>query len=116
MAVVVVNEVEFGVVKLRRPLEGLDDAVFGGRDGAERSVGIRRADVTVRSEKFADVFRDVVAVSEPSAVIYNITFHLHKFHFHSDTTPHSIALLPSKLIPPIHCLDTFLLNDLRAPN
>ena len=69
MAVVVVNEVESGVVKLRRPLEVLDDAVFGSGNRAERSVGIRRADVAVRSEKFSNVFRDVVAVSEPSAVL-----------------------------------------------
>ena len=69
VAEVVVDEVEFGIVKLRRPLEVLDNAVFGGRDGAERSVGIRRADVAVRSEKFSNVFRDVVAVSEPSAVL-----------------------------------------------
>ena len=44
MAVVVVNEVEFGVVKLRRPLEVLDDAVFGSGNRAERSVTVRRSD------------------------------------------------------------------------
>ena len=68
VAEVVVDEVEFGVVKLRRPLEVLDDAVFGSGNRAERSVGIRRADVAVRTEKFANVFRDVVTVGEPSAV------------------------------------------------
>ena len=43
MAVVVVNEVEFGVVNFRRPLEGLGN-VAGGGYVPERSVGIRRAD------------------------------------------------------------------------
>ena len=44
MAVVVVNEVEFGVVVLRGPLERLRD-IAGFRYRAERRVGIRRADV-----------------------------------------------------------------------
>ena len=43
MAEVVVDEVEFGVVVLRVPLEGLGD-VAGGGDVPEGSVGIRRAD------------------------------------------------------------------------
>ena len=67
MAVVVVNEVEFGVVMLRGPLEGLGD-VAGSGYVPERSVGIRRADVAGGAEDFADVFRDVVAVGEPGAV------------------------------------------------
>ena len=67
MAVVVVDEVEFGVVVLRGPLEGLRD-VAGGGNGAEGRVGIRRADVAVLTEDFADVFRDVVTIGEPRAV------------------------------------------------
>ena len=67
MAVVVVNEVEFGVVVLRGPLEGLRD-VAGFRYGSEGRVGILRADVAVLTEDFADVFRDVVTVSKPRSV------------------------------------------------
>ena len=43
VAEVVVDEVEFGVVMLRGPLEGLGN-VAGGGDVPEGSVGIRRAD------------------------------------------------------------------------
>ena len=67
MAVVVVGEVELGVVDFRGPLEGLGN-VAGGGNGAERRVGIRRADVAVLTEDFTDVFRDVVTVGEPRAV------------------------------------------------
>ena len=67
VAEVVVDEVEFGVVMLRGPLEGLGD-VAGFRYVPERSVGIRRADVAGGTEDFADVFREVVAVGEPRAV------------------------------------------------
>ena len=70
MAVVVVNEVEFGVVVFRRPLEGLRD-VAGFRDGTERRVGIRCADVAGGTEDFADVFRDVVTVGKPRSVLLN---------------------------------------------
>ena len=70
MAEVVVDEVEFGVVVLRGPLEGLGD-VAGFRYVPERSVGIRRADVAGGTEDFADVFREVVAVGEPRAVFLN---------------------------------------------
>jgi len=70
VAVVVVDEVEFGIVILRRPLEGLGD-IAGFRYVPERSVGIRRSDVAVLTEDFADVFRDVVAVGEPRAVFLN---------------------------------------------
>ena len=70
MAVVVVNEIEFGVVVLRRPLEGLGD-VAGSGDRAERSVGICCTDVAGRSEDFTDVFREVVAIGEPRAVFLN---------------------------------------------
>ena len=70
MAVVVVDEVEFGVVVLRRPLEGLRN-VAGSGYVPERSVGIRRADVAGGTEDFADVFREVVAVGEPRAVFLN---------------------------------------------
>ena len=69
MAVVVVNEVEFGVVNFGRPLEGLADTIVRCGDRAERSVGIRRSDVAGRSKDFADVFREVVAVGEPRAVL-----------------------------------------------
>ena len=54
----------------RRPLEGLGD-VTGSSDSAEGRVGIRRSDVAGRSEDFADVFREVVAVGEPRAVFLN---------------------------------------------
>ena len=67
VAVVVVDEVEFGIVDFRGPLEGLGN-VAGGGNGAEGRVGIRRADVAVLTEDFADVFRDVVAVGKPRAV------------------------------------------------
>ena len=67
VAVVVVNEVEFGVVDFGRPLERLRD-IAGGGNGAERRVGIRRADVAVLTEDFTDVFRDVVTVGEPVPV------------------------------------------------
>ncbi len=70
MAEVVVNEVEFGVVVLRRPLEGLGD-VAGSGYVPEGSVGIRRADVSGGTEDFADIFGDVVAVGEPRAVFLN---------------------------------------------
>ena len=70
MADVVVNKVEFGVVVLRRPLERLGD-IAGSGDRAERSVGIRRADVAGGAEDFADVFRKVVAIGEPRAVLLN---------------------------------------------
>ena len=36
---------------------------------AEGRVGIRRSDVAGRSEDFADVFREIVAVGEPRAVL-----------------------------------------------
>ena len=69
MAEVVVNKVDFGVVVFRRPLEGLNNAIVRCGDPAEGSVGIRRSDVAGRSEDFADVFRQVVAVGEPRAVL-----------------------------------------------
>ena len=68
MPVVVVNEVEFGIVMFRRPLEGLGN-VAGFRYRAEGSVGIRRSDVAGGAEDFADVFRKVVAIGEPRAVL-----------------------------------------------
>ena len=70
VAEVVVNEVEFGIVMLRRPLEGLGD-VAGFRYVPERSVAVRRADVAGGAEDFADVFREVVAVGEPCPVFLN---------------------------------------------
>ena len=70
VAVIVVNKVEFGVVNFGRPLEGLRD-VAGSGDRAERSVGIRRSDVVGGAEDFADVFRKVVAIGEPRAVLLN---------------------------------------------
>ena len=70
VAVVVVNEVEFGVVNFGRPLEGLRD-VAGSGDRSERGIGIRRADVAGGAEDFADVFRKVVAIGEPRAVLLN---------------------------------------------
>ena len=69
MAEVVVNKVEFGVVVFRRALEGLDDTIVRCGDRAEGSVGIRRADIAGGAEDFADVFRQVVAVGEPRAVL-----------------------------------------------
>ena len=68
MAVIVINEVEFRIVVLRRPLEGLGD-VAGSGDRAEGRVGIRRSDVAGGAEYFADVLRQVVAVGEPRAVL-----------------------------------------------
>ena len=68
MAVVVVNEIEFRVVNFGRPLEGLGD-VAGSGDRAEGRVGVRRSDVAGGAEDFADVFREVVAVGEPVAVL-----------------------------------------------
>ena len=68
--VVVVNEVEFGIVMLRRPLEGLGD-VAGFRYVPERSVAVRRSDVAGGTKDFADVFREVVAIGEPRAVLLN---------------------------------------------
>ena len=70
MAEVVVNKVELGVVMFRRPLEGLGD-VAGSSDRAEGSVGIHRSDVAGGAEDFADVFRKVVAIGEPRAVLLN---------------------------------------------
>ena len=70
MAEVVVNEVEFGVVVFRRPLEGLGN-VAGSGYVPERSVGIRRADVAGGTEDFADIFGDVVTVGEPVPVFLN---------------------------------------------
>ena len=70
VAVVVVNEVEFGVVNFGRPLEGLGN-VTGSGDRAERSVRICCTDVAGGAEDFADVFREVVAVGEPRAVFLN---------------------------------------------
>ena len=70
VAVIVVNEVELGIVIFRRPLEGLRD-VAGSGDRAERGIGIRRADVAGRPEDLADVFREVVAVGEPRPVFLN---------------------------------------------
>ena len=70
VAEVVVDEVEFGVVVLRGPLEGLGD-VAGFRYVPEGSVGIRRADIAGGAEDFADIFGDVVAVGEPRAVFLN---------------------------------------------
>ena len=67
VAVVVVDEVEFGVVVLRGPLERLRN-VAGSGYVPERSVGIRCADVAGGTEDFADIFGDVVAVGEPGAV------------------------------------------------
>ncbi len=67
MAIVIVNKVELGIVVLRGPLERLGN-IAGGGNGAERRIGIRRADVAGGTEDFADVFRDVVAVSEPVPV------------------------------------------------
>ena len=68
MPVVVVNEVELGVVNFGRPLEGLGN-VAGFRYRAEGSVGIRRSDVAGEAEDFADVFREVVSVGGPRAVL-----------------------------------------------
>ncbi len=68
--VVVVNEIELGVVNFGRPLEGLGD-VAGFRYVPERSVAVRRADVAGGTEDFADIFGDVVAVGEPRAVFLN---------------------------------------------
>ena len=70
VAEVVVNEVEFGIVMFRRPLEGLGD-VAGFRYRAEGSVAVRRADVAGGAEDFADIFGNVVAVGEPRAVFLN---------------------------------------------
>ena len=42
MAVVVVTEIEFGVVVFRRPLEGLNNAIVRCGDRAEGRVGITK--------------------------------------------------------------------------
>ena len=61
VAVVVVDQVELGVVELRRPLERLRN-VARRRDRAEGRVVVARADVAGGPENLADVFRDVAAV------------------------------------------------------
>ena len=71
MAVVVVNEVEFGIVNFGRPLEGLNNAIVRCGDRAEGRIGIRRANVAGGAEDLADVFRQVVAAGEqnPNSLI-----------------------------------------------
>ena len=69
MAVVVVNKVEFGIVNFGRPLEGLNNAIVRCSDRAEGGVGIRRTDIAGGAEYFTDVFREVVAIGEPRAVL-----------------------------------------------
>ena len=66
MAVVVVDEGEFGFVVFAAPLDGLVDA--GGGDGAVRGVVVGRGNGSVRLVEFGDVFREVVAVGVPCAV------------------------------------------------
>ena len=68
VAVVVIDEAEFGVVNFGRPLEGLRDVARRG-NGAEGRVVVARADVAGGSEDFPHVLRDVVPVGEPRAVL-----------------------------------------------
>ena len=67
VAVVVVNEAEFGVVILAGPLDGLGDISFC-RYLAVGGVGVEGADVSVLSVDFADVLRQVPAVGIPGGV------------------------------------------------
>ena len=56
MAVVVVDEAEFGVVVLAGPLDGLGD-IAAGAYFAIRCVSIGGTDVAVRAVNFADILR-----------------------------------------------------------
>ena len=63
MAVVVVNEVELGIVDFRGPLERVcGNGGAGGRsrrDGSERRVIVSRGDIAGGVDQLADIFREV---------------------------------------------------------
>ena len=67
MAVVVVNESQFGIAVFAAPLDGLDGA-SAGCDFAVRGVGVGCADVTGGVEYLTDVLRQIPAVAVPCPV------------------------------------------------
>ena len=68
MAVVVVDEAEFGVIELAGPLDGLLHIPCGGYLPIG-GVCIGVADVAGGAVEFADVLRQIPAVCEPGAVL-----------------------------------------------
>ena len=67
MAVVIVDEGEFGVVVLAAPLDGLGDIAVCC-DFSVGGVGVGGAEVAVLAEDFADVLGEIPAVGVPCAV------------------------------------------------
>ena len=68
MAVVVVDEAEFGVIELAGPLDGLFHITCRGYLPIG-GVGIGGADVAGGAVEFANVLSEIPAVSEPRAVL-----------------------------------------------
>ena len=69
MAVVVVNEVELGIVNFGRPLEGLRD-VAGNGDRAEGCVGITKTHLIFSQNRiFFRSFINYISYSESNIVV-----------------------------------------------
>ena len=70
MAVIVVNEAEFGIVELTAPLEGLCDVSVGGHFTIGRVV-VRGYNASFVVEQLTDILREIPAVGVPRAVFAN---------------------------------------------